>query len=305
MMGVATKVRVWAADSAAARAAAERAFARIAAIDRACSDYLLDSELSRLCALAGGAPLAVSADLFAVLAAARELAAASGGAFDPTCGPLVALWRQARRTQRLPAAADLEAARALVGWRDLELDPARRTARLRRAGMRLDLGGIAKGYAAQAAVDELAAGGHPQCLVSLAGDIAAGAAPPGQPGWRVEIEFGEGRRFGAVWLVDAAISTSGDAEQAVTIDGVRYSHVVDPRTGLGVTNRLAVTVVARRGELADALPTTLCVLDVDAGLQLLARYPEVAAILAPVAAAPRVHDPGGLLHPVAGSVSSR
>ena len=281
-MGVSARVVLYAPDDTTARAAARAAFARMAALEDVMSDYRPASELRRLERHPAGAWVPVSAELYAVLARALEVARASGGAFDPTVGPLVALWREARRGRRLPDRAALDSARALVGWERLSLDSARRAVRLGRAGMRLDLGGIAKGYILQAALDALRERGVTRALLEAGGDIVAGDAPPGQPGWRVSAPSAHGAvAERAARLANAAIATSGPAEQFVELAGVRYSHVVDPRTGLGLTNGATATVVAPDGATADALATALTALDAGRRGALLARFPAVMASVRP------------------------
>lgn len=256
-MGVEARIVLFAPSIDCAAPAADSAFAEIERLEASFSDWSPASELSQLAERAGAGPVAVSPDLLDVLRRAAEISAATDGAFDVTVGPLVRLWREARRARALPAEADLERARALVGWRLVELDPARGTVALARPGMRLDLGGIGKGYACQRALDLLAARGCERALVQMGGDIACGAPPPGHAGWGIEVA-GDRR-----YLRDVAVATSGDAEQHVEIDGVRYSHVVDPRTGIGLTTRVLVTITAPDGATADALATAAGMLDAE------------------------------------------
>jgi len=267
-MGGEVRITLYAPSPEIAERAATSAYARIAALEDVMSDYRPTSEVSRLAAQAERGPVVISADLARVLGRAQALARASGGAFDVTCGPLVALWRDARKTGALPAASAISAARARVGWRNLRVDSVVPTAELRRAGLRLDLGGIAKGDAGDEARRELHAQGVTRALIEAGGDLVAGDAPPGQRGWRVQIrgERGPGR-----WLVNQAMSTSGDAAQFVAIKGVRYSHIVDPRDGYGVTHRNQVTVIARSGLVTDPLATALSVLGPRAGARLIAQ----------------------------------
>lgn len=278
-MGVQTRIVVYAPDRTAADAAANAAYRRIAELEDAFSDYRPNSELMRLCDRAGEGPAAVSEDLFDILRTGEALARASGGAFDVTVGPMVAQWRAARRSGRLPGPEELARVKSLVGWQLVKLDERARTVELGRPGMRLDLGGIGKGYAAQRAVDTLRAGGLARCLVALAGDIAVGEAPPGRLGWEIGVESGRGASPGRLLLTNAAVSTSGDTEQFIEIDGRRYSHIVDPRTGVGIPGGLSATIVAGRGELADALGTAVCVLGPDAGAELLRQSLGTAAVL--------------------------
>jgi len=151
-MGTWFKITLYAGNEQAAQRAAREAFDRIAELDRMLTDYNSESELMRLCRKSGGAPVPVSRELFFVLARAQDVSRRSGGAFDVTVGPVVRLWRRARRTGRLPEARRIADARELVGYQMVRLDHQRRTVQLQKAGMRLDLGGIAKGYAADEAL---------------------------------------------------------------------------------------------------------------------------------------------------------
>jgi len=204
------------------------------------------------------------------LTKAQRVAEQSDGAFDVTVGPVVRLWRLARRTQRLPDASKLEKARALVGYRNVRIDPNRHTVQLLKPGMQLDLGGIAKGYSADEALVTLKKQGIASALVAAGGDIAVSGPPPGREGWDITIApIEEGEPTPHLRLNDAAVSTSGDAEQYVEIDGIRYSHIVDPRTGIGLTGRSEVTVVAKHGIDADSLTKVAAVLGPEKGLPII------------------------------------
>ena len=282
-MGVQARIVLYAPDQAAAERGAVAAYDRIAALDATMSDYRRDSELMRLAERSGTGPVPVSADLFHVLHMAERLARLSGGAFDVTAGPLVQLWRKARDTRTLPAPDTLKAARARSGYTLLRLDAEDSTATFVNNDMRLDLGGIAKGFAADEALAILRAYGLPHAMIEFGGDIVTGDAPPrkrgatdapenGATGWRITEPL-SGRTF---HLANAAISTSGDTVQFVVIDGVRYSHVLDPRTGIPLTSRIAVTVIAPEGILSDGLATMLSVLGPEAGMRLVERtWPDV------------------------------
>lgn len=274
-MGVEVRMVMYAPDDGAARSAARAAFDRIAGLEQIMSDYRPKSEM-RLVARRPREWVPVSEDLFRVLARAVEVASASEGAFDPTVGPVVALWREARRLRRLPGESALRTARARVGWQRIALDSARRRVRLATSGMRLDLGGIAKGDIVQQAAITLRERGIASALVEAGGDIAVSDAPPGQRGWRIETSAGDTTiRERALALTHAVISTSGPSAQFVEIGGTRYSHVVDPRTGVGLTSSAHATVIADDGALADALSTALTVVGAEGAARLLARYPGV------------------------------
>lgn len=271
-MGTRFQIILYAPNEAMARQAAAAAFARIAALDASMSDYRPASELMRLCAKAGGDPVPVSEDLFFVLSKAQEVSRLSDGAFDVTVGPVVRLWRLARRTQRLPDPEDLAKARALVGYQNVKLDPKGRTVQLLKAGMQLDLGGIAKGYAADEAHKVLKKHGITRALVAAGGDITVSDAPPDARGWTVAIEPLDPNEAGpapTLLLQNASVSTSGDTRQFVEIDGKRYSHIVDPKTGLGLLGRMSATVIASNGITADSTTKVLCVLGPERGLKII------------------------------------
>ncbi|MBC7770984.1 MAG: FAD:protein FMN transferase [Pyrinomonadaceae bacterium] len=302
-MGVPARILLYARNQQSAMDAAAAAFERIASLDDCMSDYRPTSELMRLCARAGGPAQHVSEDLFRILSQACEISQASDGAFDVTVGPMVRLWRAARTSRVPPTPGDILAARDLVGWEKIVLNPSTRTARLNGAGMALDLGGIAKGYAAHQAVELLKSGGHPRCLVSMSGDISAGDSPPGTSGWEVQIGLPpvhgvDSRHIQVLVLSNASVSTSGDTQQFVELAGVRYSHIVDPRTGMGATNRTMCTVVAREGSAADGYSSAACVMGAEAAVAMFARVQNIAAIVwtdIQSGEAPRIHDPRGIL----------
>jgi thiamine biosynthesis lipoprotein len=279
-MGTLCRISLYASEERAAVQAANAAFERIADLDRVMTDYQPTSELMRLCQKAGDGPALVSDDLLAVISKAQEISALSGGAFDISVGPLVRLWRNARRTQVYPEKSELERARSLVGYQNIRLDPAKRTVQLIKAGMLLDLGGIAKGYAADQAIESLHEHGIDRALVAMGGDIAVSHPPPGAESWRIGIgpieEPGTTPRV-YIRLKDAAVSTSGDAEQHVEIAGIRYSHLIDPRTGVALTGRQSVTVVAPKGVLADALTKVVAILVQERAFSIVESIPGTAA----------------------------
>jgi thiamine biosynthesis lipoprotein len=295
-MGTRVRLQVYSHSPSIAGKALEAAFARLSRLDAVLSDYLESSDLTAFCNHAGQGMVPVDPDLYRLLALSRVWAERTGGLFDVTAAPIVQLWRRARRTRQLPDADRLAEARALVGIEHLRLDPASRQAGLARPGMRIDFGGIAKGDAADQALMVLATHGIDRALVAIGGDIVASGPPPGAAGWKVGIVSAEGptrppARF--LSLRAGAVSTSGDLEQSVTIDGRRYSHIVDPRTGIGVTRPGVVTVYARHGATADVLATTLSLLGPEEGLPLLERHRQIDPLLAA-----RYDFPAGVSAPV-------
>jgi FAD:protein FMN transferase len=217
-----------------------------------------------------------------VLARAEQVSKASDGAFDITVGPLVQLWKRARRQRELPPIERLAAARASVGWRWMQLDATHHTARLTRPGMRLDPGGIAKGYALDEAAKVLRAQGIRRFLVSGGGDMVAGDPPPGQPGWKVEVGVFDGPGAPAprfVSLKRQALATSGDVFQRAEIGGVRYSHIVDPRTGIGLTDHSLVTMIGPEGMTVDALSKVVSVLGASKAFPILRGFHGVESLV--------------------------
>jgi FAD:protein FMN transferase len=279
-MGVPFKIVVYAADEMAANRAALAAFRRIEQLNTILSDYEDESELNRLSRSSPHAdPVQVSDDLFRVLELSQLLAERTEGAFDVSVGPLVRLWRRARRQRELPTDERLAAARRAVDHRAIKLNRERKTVQLTKPRMRLDLGGIGMGYAVDEALAVLKAHGIDSAMIDASGDIGVSQAPPEKRGWRIGIAPEGPRRDPTkfVLLQNAALTISGDAYQHVEIDGVRYSHIVDPRTGLGLTDRSAVTVIAKDCATADSYATAISVLGPKKGLQLAAETPGVEA----------------------------
>lgn len=281
-MGTLVRVTIYAPGEQAAREAFRAAFDRIRDLDGILSDYRPDSELYQVTRAAVGRAVPVSEDLFAVLAASQDLAEATGGAFDITQGPVIRLWRDARKTARLPDRVALDEAARRSGFRRLHLDARDRTVTFDTAGMALDVGGIGKGYAASEAIEVLGGVGIRSALVAVSGDLAFSEAPPGKRGWRIAVHSGDPSLVsfpGTLELTHAAVSTSGGSAQHVDIDGRRYSHIIDPSSGMGLVDDIAVTVIARHGLDADGLDTAVSVLGTDRGLRLIESRPAAAALI--------------------------
>jgi thiamine biosynthesis lipoprotein len=280
-MGLPFRVSLYTTDAATAKAAADAAFERIAVLNSILSDYDSDTELSRLSMTSGqGKVVPVSSALWKVLSRAQEFAGLSGGAFDITVGPLVNLWRRARRMQEMPGPQAIQEMKARVGYRYLRLDPVHRTAELLLPDMRLDLGAIAKNFAIDEAIALLRQRGITRALIGGSGDMTASDAPPGQPGWRIEVaplDAPDAPPAQIIYLKNRSIATSGDMFQRVEIGGKRYSHIVDPHTGIGLTDHALVTIVAPDGMTANGLSTSTCVLGPERGLQLVEQTPGAAA----------------------------
>jgi len=282
-MGVPVRMTVYAPHPALAIKGTDAAYARLKELDRCLSDYDPDSELNQFCRQPPGTPVPVSADLWKMLEESQHYFEISDGAFDASVGPLVKRWRIARRKKQLPSPQELDDAKQSVGYQFVKLDPEKKTATLLKPGMQLDFGGIAKGYGADEAFRVLEHHGLPIALIAVAGEIYAGDPPPGRPGWTVEIED-RGRnpppehRPTLLTLKRTAVSTSGDTYQFLELDGVRYSHVLNPRTGIGLTTPGTVTVVSTNCTQTDALDNVLGILGPEKGLEILKQYPGTEAM---------------------------
>ena len=281
-MGTLVKVTLYTSDEQSADKAFRAAFDRIGDLDRILSDYKPDSELNRIATTAVDHPVHVSDELFTVLAASQDLAAATSGAFDVTQGPVTRLWREARRTSRLPDASALREASSRTGYRKLHLDPTDHTVLLDQPGMALDVGAIGKGYAASEAIKVLTRLGIRSALVAVSGDLAFSEAPPGERGWHIDIHADDPALSTiprVLDLVNAAVSTSGNTQQHLDAGGQRYSHVVNPSSGMGITDDITVTVIAPSGLEADGLDTAVSVVGPERGLALIESRPGVAALI--------------------------
>lgn len=288
LMATTFRISLHAESRAQAEKAADAAFKHIAFLNTVFSDYEPNSELILLCNAANAAPGAgvkASPALFGLVERALDIARATDGAFDITCGNLSNLWRRARRQKKLPPADRLQQALAATDWKAVKLDadPTVQTIAFTRSGMLLDVGGIAKGYAADDGLRILREHGITRALVMAGGDIAIGDPPPGAAAWEIKLRtfaksagVGEDEPMETVRLKNCAVSTSGDLYQFTEIDGKRYSHIVSPFTGVGLTERIACSVIAPDCTTSDALATAMCVLGQERGREVIAKfYPEV------------------------------
>ncbi|CAH1001829.1 FAD:protein FMN transferase [Neolewinella maritima] len=249
-MGTPWRITVYAVDTFVAHRAIDSAYARIERVEQSMSDYRPDSEINRLASLPARQWYPVSTDLYTVLRFSEQLHMHSDGAFDVTIGTLTKRWRRAIRQQHFPE-------NAIRGART----PVRSDYHLGRSGQSMlmsdsilfDLGGVAKGYALDVAGDVLRDFGIDCFLIDGGGDLLLGSAPPDRAGWTVALPSGP------LDTTDVAIATSGPDYRYLLHEGVRYSHLLDPRTGLGVTHGQTVTVFAPTGMVADGLASALSV----------------------------------------------
>ena len=273
-MGVDFHLKFYAKDLPTAERIARETYARVETLNAIFSDYNPASELNRLSQKPHGQSVKVSRELFDILQRAQQLARETAGAFDITAGPMIRLWRTARKQQKLPSPVALAAVKNRVGYKKIRLNARNRTVTLLAANMQLDLGGIAKGFAVDEAMKTLKANCIHRAFVAASGDILTSGPPIGHEGWRVLIRNVD--QFGNVYphtvhLKHQALSTSGDTEQFVKINGRRYSHIVDPRTGYGLTHRIQVVVVSEASAKSDSHATAISVLGHKAGLAFAKR----------------------------------
>lgn len=259
------------AEAEAAPAVARRAYDRIDSLSAILSDWNPRSELRRLESSAVGEWVSISQPLAAVLALALEVADATSGAFDPTVGPLTRLWREAARTEVPATDSAVQAARARVGYRHVELDTVGQRVRLHRDRLQFDLGAIAKGWILDEVLAGLRADGIRVALVEAGGDLVMLGHPPGTIGWRIAYRGTHGE---TVMLgTGGAISTSGPSVQWISgSDGARESHVMDVKTGRGVSRDLEITVFGNRAAITDALATALTLVSPGERRALAKRY---------------------------------
>ena len=280
-MGSLCTIRLVASDEQKAGDAAKAAFARVEQINQCASDYLPESELSRFNKAPDHQAIPVSDDLFALLKNSARTSELTGGAFDITCVYAVQNWRRAKRQKKLPTPEQTKHAIEMTDWRALVLDESSHTATKTKDGLMIDLGGIGKGYAANEALIVLKKLGINRAIVAASGDMAIGDPPPGKDGWDVSLRTFEKPededKLIHLRLKNCGVSTSGDLHQFLELDGKRYTHIIDPKTGLGLTRRIACTVIAPTAFDADAFDTPMCILGVKRGLELIGKMPGFSA----------------------------
>jgi len=294
-MGAEVRVTAWTADEAGAQAATAKVFAEFERLDALLSVWKPDSDVLRINAAAGRTPVPVSAETRDVLQRARQMSDWTEGKFDITFGTLADIWKfDHDQDNRVPTSAEIAKRRPLVDYRAVVVDEAAGTAFLSRAGARLHLGGIGKGYAVDRAVAILRASGLHDFMVQAGGDLFVAGAPGDGP-WRLGIQDPRGapnESFATIELRDRTFSTSGDYERYFIQDGQRYHHILDPATGEPARACVSVTVVATTATVADGLSKGVFILGPEAGMALVERLPDVEAVI--VDASNRVQISSGL-----------
>ena len=290
VMGTFSRVVVLAKSEKAARACIEAAFDVQARIESLMSYHREDSELNKINRYGAEKPVAVNPMTFEVLRQSVHFSQISDGAFDVTVGPLVDLWRAAGEANEPPSEQALAEARRKVGFEKLILDENAMTVRFAEEGMRIDLGGIGKGYAVDKAVEAMKKRGALGGMVDLGGNIRCfGQAPRGQEKWRIGLQdpnvapddVGPSKYLLVLELADTSVATSGDYRRFAVVQGEKESHILDTRTGKGARKLVSDTIIAPDATTADALSTAVNVLGPEAGLALVERLPGIEAILIP------------------------
>lgn len=255
-MGTKFKILIDHEDASIRKRGAESAFNECQRLNQIFSDYLAESEISKLSNSSHEQKsVEISQELFEVLQFSLQLAQKTDGAFDPTLGHLSRTWRVARFRKKLPSTDQLTRAIKLSGYQYLSLSEDRK-ARLEKKGITLDLGGIAKGFAADRMMVKLNQLGITRCLIDAGGDLSLGDPPIDRQGWVVKIGNSNNTHLPKLILSNCSVATSGDLEQFVEFEGKRYSHILDSKTGLGMENQMQVTFIAKSGMIADAYATS-------------------------------------------------
>jgi thiamine biosynthesis lipoprotein len=279
-MGSSFNIIFYHTDSLEAIVIANQCFLIVDSLNNIFSDYSSESEVGKLGLQKNLTDVKVSNELFSMIKRARDAWNRSGKTFDITIGTLSQLWRKAKKENRFPSEAEIKAAKELTGFKNIIINERSTTISFRKPGIRFDFGGIVPGYAAQKVIDFLKTKNINIALVDASGDIVMSDAPPGKEGWTIGVNLPENEN--EIWdkkleLKNFAVSTSGDVYRYTIHNGIKYSHIIDPRTGYGVTSQRNVTVITKYGADADWLATACSILPIKKALKLAKE--EHAAIL--------------------------
>lgn len=263
-MGTMFRVIVYASDSLSAKNSVQKALVRLDELNLILSDYREDSEVNTLCRTAGsGEYIKVSPDLWNILQESVKAAQLSEGNFDVTIGPLTQLWRRMKRQKQLPTPTQISDAKAKIGIEKIVFNKVNQSVMLETKGMRLDFGGIGKGFAEDEMMKILKQNGIKSALIEAGGNIVVSNSPADSPkGWETIIN---NKKY---FLKNCGISTSGDAYQFVEIDGKKYAHILDPKTGIGYAEPHQVSIIANDGTTSDWISTALYLMPKEKGKKL-------------------------------------
>jgi len=279
-MGSSFNIIFYHTDSAEAVSLAKKCLLIVDSLNNIFSDYSSESEVGKLALQTNQTDIKISDELFSMIITSKDAWKRSGKTFDVTIGALTQLWRKAKKENRSPSEAEIKAAKDLTGFKNLTTNEMSKTISFKKPGIRLDFGGIVPGYIAQRVIDFLKTKNINIALVDASGDIVMSDAPPGKDGWTIGINLPENEN--EIWdkkleLKNFAVSTSGDVYRYTIHNGIKYSHIIVPRTGYGVTSQRNVTVIAKYGADADWLATACSILPIKKALSLAKK--EHAAIL--------------------------
>ncbi|MBH0202387.1 MAG: FAD:protein FMN transferase [Nitrospira sp.] len=279
-MGTLVAITAVASNKAVGDRAIQAGFDEVKRLDQLLSTWRADSELSHVNAEAGHQPVRVSRETVELLVRSIEMAQLTNGGFNIAVGPAIDAWSFTERQQIL-ADEELRRLKPLVDWRSIQIDRPKRTIYLPREGMRIDVGGIGKGYAADRAAERMKQEGATGGVVALSGDIKTFGVLPDRQGFPVGIRHPreEGVLIAVIDLKDEAVSTAGDYERFFEREGIRYHHILDPHTLQPARACQSVTVIAKEGTVADGLDTGIFVLGPEQGMALVERLPGVEAII--------------------------
>jgi thiamine biosynthesis lipoprotein len=292
-MGSTMSIIAYAPTEEKATKAFEDTEREVARLSNILTDYEPDSELNLFVANAS-TPTPLSTDLWNVLLASQIWHERSEGTFDASVGALTRLWRASRRSKSPPTLEAITNAKTQCGWRHIQLDSTKQSGCIDIQGVKIDLGGIAAGYIIDSAFDVMAKHGLTICLINAGGDIRCGDAPPGRTGWRIEVAplaespttsdtkkspVSDPQPLRRILLSNASIVTSGDLWQFYEFEGIRRSHIIDPKTGMGVPGPSVVAVIAKRCMDADAAATAISVMGIDRGMRFASQQHDLDAMI--------------------------
>jgi len=279
-MGTLVTITAAASDQAVSHKAIQAGFDEVKRLEQLLSTWIPESELSRVNAEAGRRPVTVSQETLDLVVRSMEMAGLTEGGFNIAVGPAVEAWSVTER-QRIPSDEELQRLKPLVDVAGIQIDLDAQTIFLAHKGMKIDVGGIGKGYAADRAAEEMKKAGAQGGVVALSGDITTFGALPGAAGFPVGIKHPrkEGAMIAVIDLRDESISTAGDYERFFERDGVRYHHILDPQTLRPARSCQSVTVIGKEGTVVDGLDTGIFVLGPERGMALIERLSGVEAVI--------------------------
>ncbi|KQS31560.1 FAD:protein FMN transferase [Dyadobacter sp. Leaf189] len=273
LMGSPFKLVFYTTSDTLAKRAADNAFRRVEELNEIMSDYRDGSEINRLSAQSGsGKWVPVSKDLFDILAISQDISKKCDGVFDVTLGPVVQMWRHATRKGTFPSEQEIADARSKTGYNKMKLNAKTRSVLLTQKGMRLDIGGLGKGFAAEEALKELKKLGITSAMMDAGGKIVMTNPPPGTEGWNITISNGSDS-LKTIQLANTSLATSGPTYRYMEYKGVRYSHIVDPKTGIGLLFHVRTTAICDGGTISDALATAFSVAGIEKSKKMIKRFP--------------------------------